>query len=485
MGGGTLQEGDISAAAISSDNEAHLLNPHHQHSHPGVSDIDDAAAADNFTFRKPASLKPLIPLLVYVIFTAAGCSVIFPLLPRQRDRYFGSDTNAAFWKGVVDASAAAIGMFSGGVIGLASDRYGRRIVLLASCCIATLNACTQVAFSSVNPWPFLITDNLCTVIGSTKVGNAAVGFMVVADLFEPQERMLPMIVYVIALSLGVVFSPVPSALNMTDEAVAITSALVLLAVFVYVVLFFEETLPPHKRREISTSDIKNPLVPLRRVFADRYLLSFALLSISFMYPFYLGTTVSLYYLDEKFTSFSNTDNGAVTAMMAVFVVVLLILALPPLLKRMHPENVVLIGMLGMLLNAVAYCVVSAPWQVFALVPVTEATAFVGITVMSQMVSVAVSPEEQGVVNGTIAAIKEVGTILGPIGGSLLFSVGRYHMGSLGPFIQLPFVSSIAFSLIGVGVIVLMLKPLISSRRELNERNVDHVAIATTCREIDR
>lgn len=436
-----------------------------------VEETSTKLAAENAamtSFKRPPSLKPMIPICVYIILSAAGPSMVFPLLPKMRTNYFGGDTDAVLWSSICDSSNALVGMFTGGLVGLASDAYGRKLILLVSAFEGCAAMAVQLIFGENNPWPYLVAGNFCCVIGSTKIGNAAVGLMVLADLFEKDCRLLPTLIYIIALFAGVVAAPIPSALGLSYTATGIVATSITFFVLVYVWLFFDETLPPEKRKRINIKDLENPLVPLKFVFRQRYLASFALLGTTFMFPFYVSTGINLYYLEDKLGSFSDTDNGLLMSTMALTGILLLIFALPVLTRHMKPENIVLGGMLSLTANAVLYCVVAKAWQAFAFLSTTESVAFIAMTMMAQMVSVTVPQNEQGVVNGTISALKEIATIAGPILGSLLFSLGKYHIDREHPIIELPYMLSALVCLCGVGVIMFLLKPEIKRRRELSE-----------------
>jgi MFS family permease len=177
------------------------------------------------SFKRPPSLKPMIPICIYVILSSAGPSMVFPILPRQRKEYFGSDSTAALWVGVCESISSVIGLFLGGLFGLAADAYGRKIILLISAFLALVPYPFLLAFD--NPWPYMILSNLTSMVGSTPIGNAAVGFMVIADRFEKDCRLLPITLYIVALFVGVMTSPIPSALHMSDTAIAATSACLL------------------------------------------------------------------------------------------------------------------------------------------------------------------------------------------------------------------------------------------------------------------
>lgn len=430
---------------------------------------EDAAMT---SLKWPPSLRPMAPIVIYMILSAAGPMMIFTMLPQMRKSYFGgSDAKAALWTSVFDAANAAVGLFTSGLVGLAADAYGRRIIMLVSAFQSFAVMFILWYFGEANPWPYIAVGNTASLLGSSRIGNAAVCSMVIADVFDKDCRLLPMIIFMVTIFLGVVPAVVPSVLGLSAQTTATVSMSITLFVLVYVWLFWEETLPVESRKRIKASELQNPLIPLKFVLKQPFLATFAALAITFLFPFYLSAGISVYYLDDKLGYFSPAENGALGASVAVATVICIVALLPILTRFFRPENIVLMGMISITLNSVLYCCISESWQMYVFFPPTEAFAFATMTLMSQMVSVVVPQNEQGVVNGTFVAFKELAIITGPICGALLYSVGKEHLGSF-EFIELPYILNIAVGVCGIGVCVFALKPEIKRRRMITRQPID-------------
>lgn len=423
-------------------------------------------AAENHamtSFKRPPSLKPIIPVCVYIVLSCAGPSIVMPILPGQRKSYFSSDADAALWSSLFESVAAVCGLFLGGLFGLASDAFGRKKILIISCVVAFIPYPFQLYFQASNPWPFLALSNLCVAMGATQVGNAAIGFSIIADLFEKDVRLLPTIIYTMMYFVGLLFAPLPSLLHLDDFVTCVIANVILLGALVFVIVFFDETLPEERRKAIELRELENPLGPLRYIFKNKYLCAFAILAFCFMFPFYSGAAIDLYYFNKRIPSFDSTLNGALLASMAVWFLIAAFTLLPFLTRRLSPANVVLIGICSALFNSAAHCLMTRAWEPFVFLSPTNALVFLVMPLMSQMVSVTVSQNEQGVTLGTIAAVKGTATVLGPVAGSLLFSAGQYRMGEGRSFIELPYVVNSFVCVCGIFVIVLLLKPAMRAR----------------------
>lgn len=82
-----------------------------------------------------------------------------------------------------------------------------------------------------NPWPFLVVSNMSSIIGSTKVGNAAMCFMVIADVFEKDCRLVPTIIFIITVFGGVIPGVLPGTLGMSPSDVTLMALIISLQCF--------------------------------------------------------------------------------------------------------------------------------------------------------------------------------------------------------------------------------------------------------------
>lgn len=434
----------------------------------GITSSDAAAMT---SFKWPPSLKPMLPILVYQAMCGTILTMVGSQLPAMWRVYFGSNTEASFWASLFDSANAFIGLFVSGLFGLAADAYGRKMILMLSAVQMCFVLIVLWYFGDANPWPFLVVANSSSIIGSTKIGNTAVCFMVIADVFDKDCRLVPTIIFVVTVFAGVMPGVLPAVLGMAAGDVIVLAVLLSLGLVVFVALFFRETLPVEARKVVNLSDLHNPLVPLRFVFQQSYLVTLSALAVTFLFPVYLSSGISIYYLDEKLGGFTQSDNSVLGGSTALATVLGLVVGLPILTKLMEVENIVMLGVVSIVLNSVVYCFVTATWQAFVFLAMTEGTAFASITLLTQMVSVGVPQNEQGVVNGTLAAFKEIAIIAGPILGALLFSVGKDIS-----LIELPFILSIIVACGGVAVVGLRLAPEIRRRRFSSLQSSDTAAM---------
>src|SRR6185503_1874030 len=72
-------------------------------------------------------------IFVSAITTAMSFGLMIPIMPALLKQFTGGDTgSAAEWNTLFGVCGGAMGFFAGPVLGLLSDRFGRRPVLLVS-----------------------------------------------------------------------------------------------------------------------------------------------------------------------------------------------------------------------------------------------------------------------------------------------------------------------------------------------------------------
>ena len=138
---------------------------------------------------------PVIYLAVFV--DMLGFGIILPLLPFHAEQLGGT----GLWVGGVLTAYAAAQFVAGPVLGLLSDRFGRRPVLLAALLGSAVSlALTGIAGSLVTLFAARLVAGLCG--GAIPVGQAYV-----VDLTEPKDRTRALGLVGASIGMGFVFGP--------------------------------------------------------------------------------------------------------------------------------------------------------------------------------------------------------------------------------------------------------------------------------------
>ena len=126
-----------------------------------------------------------------VVNDAVLWGVISPVLPFLKKHYFGGDRDAGEINSIVNGVSVIVVVPFGAVMGVASDRFGRRPVLIFIALLALLAPCLLYV-TYPNPLPYMIFAALTGIIA--KMGWAILAAML-ADSYREAHRMRAMCIF--------------------------------------------------------------------------------------------------------------------------------------------------------------------------------------------------------------------------------------------------------------------------------------------------
>jgi DHA1 family tetracycline resistance protein-like MFS transporter len=121
-------------------------------------------------------------ILLTVLIDMVSIGIIVPVLPALIGTFSVSQSDQAFWVGVVSFAFGIANFFGAPLLGALSDAWGRRKVLLLGFCGLALNFFATALATSL--W-MLIAVRL---VGGAMQANAAVANAYVADITAPEGR---------------------------------------------------------------------------------------------------------------------------------------------------------------------------------------------------------------------------------------------------------------------------------------------------------
>jgi DHA1 family tetracycline resistance protein-like MFS transporter len=373
-----------------------------------------------------ASRKAALGFIVVTLFLdVLGLGLIVPILPRLVESFVGGDASeGAFYVGALAASYALMQFVFSPIMGSLSDRFGRRPVLLISLFGAGFDY-LLLAFAPTLPWFFVgrLVAGLC----GASVGTAGA---YIADVSPPERRSQNFGLIGMSFGLGFIAGPLLSAF-LGDVAVPLPGLLaevsghevlpglrfpflvaagLSLTNAAWGVFVVPESLPPEHRRPFSWARA-NP---------------FGTLSALARYPVVLGLAMTLFLVGLAQRSLESTwvlytkhrygwsvrDTGislAVVGLMAAVVQGGLVRRIIPVLGERKTL------LLGASVSSVAFILYgSAPvgWLLYVFLVFG---AFGGLVVPAAqgLMSKAVPPNEQGMLQGGLASLQSVTAIVGP------------------------------------------------------------------------
>ncbi len=359
--------------------------------------------------------SPLIFIFITVFIDLMGGSLLVPVLPYLVER-FRSD---AVTIGLLTSVFFVAQFLATPVIGILSDRYGRRPVLLW-CVLGT--GFSYFVFGWAGALWLLF---LSRVIAGATGGVIVTAQAYIADISPPEKRTQNFGLIGAAFGLGFTLGPaiggalVPFGLN---APVFFAGGLALAnAAFGYFTL--SESLPPERRRSFAPADL-NPIKQLGSLLADRRLR--ALVSGYFLFNFAFAgfTTVFAVFIRDRFGW-----GPELTVWVFAFIGVVSTIVQGGLIRRLLPRfGEARLAVAGLLLVAFALASVAILPSGIWLYPSQAILALgVGLATPSLrgMLSNSASDSEQGRVLGGTQSLISVAQIFGPLAASSSYdSLGR-------------------------------------------------------------
>lgn len=368
--------------------------------------------------RKPDG-KALTFLIGIMFLNGLGFTVIGPVLAFIVRDYISNPNDLGAVVGWLTAIYAACQIIAAPGLGLLSDRYGRRPLLLI-CLLGS--AIGYLMFGLGGGLGVLFASR---IIDGLTGGNFSIAFAYIADTTDPEER--GKIFGRVGAVTGVSFivGPVIGGLaaKLSLQAPLYVSAGLTLVALVWGYFFLPESLKASQRRaQIKLSDL-NPFTQLGTVIGIKRLRPLLLLGILYAFPFaVLTTNFGVLIIDSL--HWDPTSIGFISLTVGVMDILVQGVLIGRLLPIFGPVKLMVAGLVC---QAVAYgligliAVIPSP---LSLIAGTALFAFGSGLIeppLAALTSQAVGPDEQGIVGGASQSLQGLTRVLGPLWVGLLYT----------------------------------------------------------------
>ncbi|MFH0863751.1 MAG: MFS transporter [Candidatus Gottesmanbacteria bacterium] len=357
-------------------------------------------------------ISPKFLIFFIVFISQAGYGILFPIL----NLYEKAFNVGPFLIAAAMGAYPIAQFFAGPILGVLSDRFGRRPLLIFSL-VGTVIAFLGFAFAQN-----IIILFIARLIDGVSGGNISISQAYMADITSKEKRTEGMGVISGAMSLGFVVGPVIGGL-FGQFGVQMPSLIAAALAFVnlLLVIFF---LPETEKEEIKKQAFK--LVIFKEIIRA---LKFPVVGLALILFFLLQTTWSLHF--PIFSLFLNSRFAAGTLMVGILYA-----------YRGVVSSIVQLFLIGIgikLLGEIKLLKLAAVIMITGLLLTGFSSSYlvliIGLTLMELggdfigpvcfgLVSKFAKPEEQGEMMGIAASVGSLGRVVGPyVGGAAFQELG--------------------------------------------------------------
>jgi MFS transporter, DHA1 family, tetracycline resistance protein len=346
-------------------------------------------------------------ILITVLIDMIAIGLMIPVLPALVGSFSTSQTDQAYWYGVVAFAFGFANFLASPMIGALSDQYGRRPLLL----IGFLGLAISFFGTALSSAMWMLVA--VRVVSGAMQSNAAVANAYVADITPAQDRAkrfgLIGAMTGIGFILGPVLGGVLGAINLhLPFFVAGSLALVN---FLYGYFVLPESLAPEQRKKFAWK-AANPIVSIKALSQLKGVGPLVgVIAFSGLAQFVLYTSWVLY-TTFKF-GWGPSENGWSLAVVGIVGALVQGVFLGRLLKIFGPQRLVMIGLISSALAYLSWGLASQGWMMFAIIALNVFGNTIQASVQS-MISSAADNKTQGQTLAAASSLSSLMAVVAPI-----------------------------------------------------------------------
>lgn len=371
-----------------------------------------------------AGRRSLLFVFVLVLIDMIGFGIIMPVLPALITELTGEAVSeAAIDAGWLAFVYALMQFVFGPIVGNLSDRFGRRPVLLATLLAYSIN------YAIMGLAPTLLWLFVGRIVAGITGASFSAAYAYVADVSPPEKRAENFGLIGMAFGFGFIIGPALGGFlgEIGPRIPFFAAGALALANAVYGFVFLKESLPPEKRRAFSLtrSNAVSALAVLsgqNRIVLWYAAALFLWQTAHFVYPIiWAFFAIEAFGWSERMVGLSLAYVGLSSAVVQGGLIRIIV-------PRIGERRAVQLGVLSMVAGALIYVFAREGWLVFVAITIGSLQGLV-IPSINGLMSRAVSESSQGELQGAVASLSSLASIVGPPIFTAVFAYGA--AGALG------------------------------------------------------
>jgi DHA1 family tetracycline resistance protein-like MFS transporter len=359
------------------------------------------------------------------VINAISFGIMIPVLPNLIKEFTGGDTAAASeWNVVFGAVWGLMQLFCGPILGMMSDRYGRRPIML----ISLGGLAIDFLFMALAPnlaWLFV-----GRVINGLTAASFSTANAYVADVTPPQKRAKAFGFMGSAFSFGFIVGPVLGGfLGDIDLRLPFFVAAGLTALnWLYGFFVLPESLPVERRVAKFDWERANPVGSLGFLRSHNDLLGLAGVGFLFQLAHTVLPSIFVLYAGYRY-DWSPSMMGLTMMGTGISGVIVQTLLVGPVVARIGERGALLLGAVAGAAGFLIYGLASEGWIYMAGIPIFAFMNFL-MPGLQGLMTRRVESSAQGQLQGANQALQGIASVIGPIIFGTTFAWSIRHDGQI-------------------------------------------------------
>jgi MFS transporter, DHA1 family, tetracycline resistance protein len=334
--------------------------------------------------------------------------IMIPVLPNLVKEMAGGDTaSASLWTGLFATVWALMQFFCSPILGMLSDRFGRRPVIL----ISIFGLGVDYLFMAMAPTLTLLF--IGRIIHGITAASFATAGAYIADVTPPEKRAQSFGLIGAAWGVGFTIGPAMGGIlgDIDLRLPFYVAAALALTNWLYGFFVLPESLPPEKR--IKTFDWRkaNPIGSLKLLRSHSDLTGLAFVSGFFQLAHHVLPSIFVLYTGYRY-GWSPRDVGFMLMATGVANIIVQALLVGRVVKAAGERGALLIGLFSMTVGFVIYALAPTQELYWIGLPIFALSGLIQPGLMGLM-SRRVQPWEQGQLQGANSSIMGITGLFGP------------------------------------------------------------------------